>query len=328
MEYSDTIYGKFEITAPVIVDLLRADAVNRLKHILNSGISGLIGLRKPSSRFEHSVGVMYLVGKLGGKLEESIAALLHDISHTAFSHVIDYVVDYHLHQGYHERKKKDYIEKTDIPNILRQYNFDWTEFLEEDKYTLLEQPSPALCADRLDYFLRDSFGLGLLTLDEIHSILAHLVSYEDRIVVNDKEVARFIGKKFIEADDSSWSNLQEVGLYELTAQAIQIAKSTGKITEDDFWGTDEALWGKIQQIADSDLLKRISKNTRFVIDEYNPTFRVHTKIRTIDPDIFYNGKVKRLSEIDFDYATYRKDYLKSKEGLWHIRILEGTELTE
>ena len=36
---------------------------------------------------------MLLIKKLGGSVEEQIAGLLHDVSHTAFSHVIDYVFD-------------------------------------------------------------------------------------------------------------------------------------------------------------------------------------------------------------------------------------------
>jgi HD superfamily phosphohydrolase len=38
---------------------------------------------------------MLLVRRLGASLEEQIAALLHDVSHTAFSHVID-SVDHNL----------------------------------------------------------------------------------------------------------------------------------------------------------------------------------------------------------------------------------------
>jgi len=58
----------------------------------------LIGVTNPTTRFDHSVGVMLLIRKLGAGsspasalLKEQVAALLHDVSHTAFSHVIDYV---------------------------------------------------------------------------------------------------------------------------------------------------------------------------------------------------------------------------------------------
>jgi hypothetical protein len=95
-------------------------------------------------------------------------------------------------------------------------------------------------------------------------------------------------------DDACWSNLQEVGLYELTAQAIQVAISTGKISEEDFWGTDDSLWMNLQAIDNNESLKDISKHTHFIFDHENPTFRVCTKIRTIDPDILFHGKLKKL----------------------------------
>lgn len=39
------------------------------------------------------MGVMLLIKKLNGSIEEQIAGWIHDISHTAFSHLIDYVFD-------------------------------------------------------------------------------------------------------------------------------------------------------------------------------------------------------------------------------------------
>lgn len=38
---------------------------------------------------------MLLNRQLDASMEEQIVALLHDVSHTAFSHVIDYVFDDH-----------------------------------------------------------------------------------------------------------------------------------------------------------------------------------------------------------------------------------------
>ena len=145
----------------MLLDLLDSQAVQRLQGVLQHGISGLIGITAPVSRYEHSLGVMLLVRRLGAPLQEQIAALLHDVSHTAFSHVIDYVVDNHDGQSYHEEVKADYVARTDLPAVLARHGYDWHAFLDEEAYPLLEQPAPALCADRLDYFLRDALDLGL-----------------------------------------------------------------------------------------------------------------------------------------------------------------------
>src|SRR5262245_37777798 len=100
MHYTDPIYGEVNITEPVLAVLLDTAVMQRLKGIMQHGISGLIGLTTPITRYEHSLGAMLLVQRLGGSLAEQIAALLHDTSHTAFSHVIDYVVDGHHEQSY------------------------------------------------------------------------------------------------------------------------------------------------------------------------------------------------------------------------------------
>jgi HD superfamily phosphohydrolase len=95
MEIVDRIYGVVQIDEPVLLDLMQSAAMRRLQGVLQHGISGLLGVTRPTSRFEHSIGVMILVSRLGASLDEQIAALLHDVSHTAFSHVVDYVFNGH-----------------------------------------------------------------------------------------------------------------------------------------------------------------------------------------------------------------------------------------
>ncbi len=60
MKLTDKIYGTFEIEEPVLIDLLESRAVQRLKGVLQHGITGLIGITFPTTRYEHSVGVMLL----------------------------------------------------------------------------------------------------------------------------------------------------------------------------------------------------------------------------------------------------------------------------
>jgi hypothetical protein len=71
------------------------------------------------------------------------------------------------------------------------------------------------------------------------------------------------------------------------------------------------------------LLSQISPATRFVWDEARPTFHVSTKIRTIDPDVWLDGDLRRLSELDPAYAARREAYLRAKSGVWPMRVIAG-----
>ena len=324
MHYPDPVYGPAEINEPVLLDLFETCALQRLQGVLQHGISGLVGVTSPTTRLEHSIGAMLLVKRLGGTLKEQIAALVHDASHTAFSHVIDYVYDQHDSQGYHEQQKEAYIAGTDLPDTLARHGYDWREIIDEEQYALLEQPAPALCADRLDYFFRDAAPLNLATAQEIEHALEHLVVRDGKTAVDDMEAARFLAYTFIAADDASWSNFDEVGLYELTAQVIKAGLRAGDIAEQDIWATDAELWANLARSGDDEVqrwLPLVSADTRFVWDAAHPNWWVSTKIRTLDPDVALNGVIQRLSAVDPEFAAYRQAYLERKRGRWPIRVL-------
>ncbi len=324
MRYHDRIYGDFEIDEPVLLDLMQTRAMQRLRGVLQHGITGLIGITHPTTRFEHTLGVMWLVRRFGSSLEAQIAALLHDISHTAFSHVIDYVVEDHDRQSYHEEKKDWFIAQSDVPATLARYSVDPNTVLHEEDFALLEQPAPRLCADRLDYFLRDSVDLDLATLAQVHAALDQLVVADGRIVTDDVEIARWLAETYLAADEKSWANFREVGLYEVTARAIKIALALGVISEADFWLTDAELWRKLCAVHDDNLQRQIaliSLDTRFEWDESAPTFRVSTKLRTIDPDVLIDGRLFTLSELDAGFARRRTDYLARNTGKWPMRVI-------
>ena len=84
MHYLNAVCGPVSIDEPVLIDLINSSAVQRLHHILQHGITGFLGMTQPITRFQHSVGVMLLTRRLGASLSKQIAALLHDVSHTAF----------------------------------------------------------------------------------------------------------------------------------------------------------------------------------------------------------------------------------------------------
>ncbi|NIP72740.1 MAG: HD domain-containing protein [Gammaproteobacteria bacterium] len=324
MRYVDAIYGTVEIAEPALLDLMKTDAVGRLKGVSQHGITSHLGITPPFSRFEHSVGAMLLVRQLGASIDEQIVALLHDISHTAFSHVIDFVFDDHSGQRYHEETKEAFVASSDIPAIMDRHGMDWREYLDETRFPLLEQPSPALCADRLDYFLRDLELLNLADGDEIQAAVASLVVKEGKIVVNNLDAARWLAYTFIETDRASWSSFREVGLYQLTAEAIKAALDLELIGEADLWGSDADLWGKLSSARHPEvqrLLHLVTPGTRFVWDEERPEFTVSTKVRSIDPAVADGTSVLPLSELDPAFERYRKGYIASKQRRWPMGVV-------
>ena len=326
MIYDDPIYGSVVIDEPVILALLKTAALQRIAGVLQHGITGLIGITDQTTRLDHSIGAMILVKRAGASVEEQAAALLHDVSHTAFSHVIDYVFDSHDSQSYHDEKKEEFVAATEIPAVLTRFGYEWRGVLNEENYALLEQPSPRLCADRLDYFLRDSVPLGLATTADVDRVLADLVVVNGRFSTKSIPIAQWLGYTFIKADDKSWANFNEVGLYELTARAIKTGFRVGAISQDDIWGTDVPLWEKLHAHPDPDLqaqLALITPTTTFVWDEENPTFLVSTKLRAIDPDVLVDGELRPLSTLDPDFARHRQAYLTRKTGKWPMRVVKS-----
>jgi hypothetical protein len=154
--------------------------------------------------------------------------------------------------------------------------------------------------------------------------LAHLVVHTGRIVVDDLQAARWMGETFIAADQASWANFREVGLYELAAIAIRRGLEIGALTEADLWTTDREAWGRLHTSSDQELqaaLRRVSPETQFYWDADAPTFWVSTKLRTIDPPVLVNGSACPLSELDQGFARLRADYLHRNTGKWPMRVI-------
>ena len=86
-----TVYGSCIIKEPILLDLLENDMVQRLKGINQYGTRGYVKVMTEYTRYQHSVGVMMLLRLFGASLQEQVAGLLHDVSHTVFSHVSDYL---------------------------------------------------------------------------------------------------------------------------------------------------------------------------------------------------------------------------------------------
>lgn len=148
----DKIWG--QINFPWEVEhLLDTPTLSRLKKIQQGGLTNQVYPHIQTTRYEHSIGVYHLLRHFGASPVQQIAGLLHDISHTAFSHVSDYLFD-QTEEDYHEKFFAEFMTREDIQQALAKLAINKDEILNGD-FPLLNAPLPHLSADRLDYTLRD-----------------------------------------------------------------------------------------------------------------------------------------------------------------------------
>ena len=170
MHLHDRVYGRISVDDAGILDLIGCPTFQRLKGVMQAGPSSLAFPFKDVTRYEHSLGVFVLLRRLRAPRREQVAGLLHDISHTAFSHAVDFVFTSE-EQDHHEHLKPLMLDRPDLARALAGLGYTPREFYDDSIYPLLEQPIPWLCADRLDYFLRDGLACGVVRADFVQRVL-------------------------------------------------------------------------------------------------------------------------------------------------------------
>ncbi|PPA71010.1 HD domain-containing protein [Jeotgalibacillus proteolyticus] len=318
MKLTDWLYGSFNVE-PVLEDLILSDAVQRLKGVYQGGASVWVNEKWNVTRYGHSIGVMLLIRKMGGSLKEQIAGLLHDVSHTAFSHVVDAALE-NQEENYHEAIFSDYIKKTSIPAILRKYQFDPHDVLGDDsRWSILERPAPELCADRVDYTLRDMTVYSIISLEEAHSFLESLIIHEGKMTLKNVESAEWFVRTYYQEVIGFFMN--PLNVYGNTLLAEILKKALGKqiLSRSDLLGTDEEVMGILKQSSDSEikaLLGRLRRDVRIVTGNKGGGFHQKMKLRLIDPPVLVNGKAVPASSLSSNVKEIKqKTREKAIEGV-------------
>jgi len=280
---ADPLYGDWPLPAG-IERLICTPTFQRLRRISQSGASKYAHPLRTVTRFEHSVGVYLLLRRLGASEQEQVAGLLHDISHTAFSHVID-IVFYSDEQDLHERLKGKFLNRPDLRAALGQMGYKPEDFLSDEPYTLLEQPLPALCADRIDYSLRDAVTMGQIPISAAQTILDDLTVYDGRIVLCTPAVAQQYVAIFQKVNDT-YTDRRENYLYEMLARAIEMGLNSGALNQADLLTDDDVVEAKLRAAGDpriEALFARLVDPPAAEVAAFVPTRPI--KQRAIDPEV-------------------------------------------
>ena len=229
-EMRDPIHGFIKLSKKER-DLIDTKVFQRLRRIRQLAMTFLVYPGAMHTRFDHSIGVMHIAGRICTRLQElnparisdedidrvRLAALLHDVGHGPFSHVSEYLLDRYaldaddtgrVREKIHEKITVDIIQ-TDpqIDEILCNDEPDFVTNMIQGQETWdwkRDIVSSELDADKMDYLLRDSYfagvKYGLYDLEKvIESCLIDVGDADGSISADKEETSLAISSKAIYA---------------------------------------------------------------------------------------------------------------------------------
>ncbi len=196
---NDPLYGFITIPSELIYEVIEHPFFQRLRRIMQLGLTSLVYPGALHTRFHHAIGSMHLMQQTlqnlrAKKIEISddemeaslIAILLHDIGHGPFSHTLEYNI---LKDVKHEKISLLFFKRLNeiFNNQLSLALSIFSGTYERDFFHQLV--SSQLDIDRLDYLKRDSFFTGV-SEGSIGSerIINMLNVVDDEIVVEEKGI--------------------------------------------------------------------------------------------------------------------------------------------
>lgn len=304
MRHQDVVYGDVAITDTLALDIIESPSFQRLKNVDMAWYFEVFYPWSAHSRFEHSIWVYTLLNTYRASTEEQIAGLIHDVSHWAFSHCLDYVFDEgsQKEQSHQDNIFETFIKTTDIPQILERHKIDLDFVLDDKNFPLKETLLPDLCADRIDYILRWAIHYANNPRQEMQKILSHLFIHEKKRVFDNAEYAQKFAELFKEINDVYYSDITTAVMFQTTGDVLKYAIQKQYITKADLYTTDKEVLQKILPYIDLDeelALRWERMNNKIPYKNSPSDFDNHVfcKNRVVDPLFLEWDKIKRVSDI-------------------------------
>lgn len=196
---NDPVYGFLSLPDDFIYDLVEHPWFQRLRNIRQLGLSVYVYPGATHTRFQHSLGSMYLLSRaietlktkgvsISKEEEEAalIAILLHDIGHGPYSHALEHTL---VREIPHEKMSLLMMQE-----LNKQFNGRLSLAISvfEGSYKrrfLSELISGQMDMDRMDYLRRDSFFTGVIEGEVGSDRLIHMLNVHDnKLVVDEKGI--------------------------------------------------------------------------------------------------------------------------------------------
>ncbi len=318
----ETFYGVIEVEEPVLLELIESAPMQRLKLLHQYGVAYYTTHSEEYNRFDHSLGVLAILRMNGTSLEEQISGLLHDVSHTAFSHVGDY---YFQTKGCHQDEIFDwYLKESGLEQILQKHGISDIN-PKSGKFTALDQELPGLCADRIDYNLQGAFYQGFLTKEEAIQLLHDFRFAEGQWIAANRDLVEKMALFSLFMTQDCWGSARNYFTSHSLSSAIRRGIEIGLIEADEIhFGTDDSIWNRLIASEDQEIQKQMDWTLHpeklFSLDLENPDRFISLKFRGIDPLVQIGGEMIPLTKAN---PLYREEFVKVKERMergWEVRL--------
>lgn len=316
MKMTDVLYGEIEVTDPFLLEIIEHPAFQRLKRINQyGGVNFVYPDRYQTTRFEHTLGVWYLVQKLGVSQEVQVAALLHDVGHTAFSHMIDMAMASKT-EDYHEQFVHLLPGYDDLMKLVASHGITLQPV---DSYPELKKSLPDVGADRLDYGVRDHVSATGETSDLGKRVAQNIRLLGRDIVFTDLETAHAYA---VTANQGAWDTIYEPSVavvYQLLTEIVRQGLEAGWITTQDILQDDAHMFALIQENRQKlptnhqDFLTRPFSVEAVSCDGPFDVKHVKLKVRYFNPYVLVEGEKLQLSGLHAEFAHQLEEMKKKFE---------------
>nr|MDO8043246.1 HD domain-containing protein [Candidatus Baldrarchaeota archaeon] len=313
----DPIYGYVHITE-LEKELIDTRVVQRLRRLRQLAGAEYVYPGANHTRFEHSIGVMYLAGVLAESLPVNltdediqmvrIAGLLHDVGHGPFSHIYESLSIKYLGKT-HENLTQWIISDSELADILSNMGYSprrisklaTGNLREEGRFFLDQIISSAVDVDKMDFIIRDSYHTGaeygyvdifrlIYTMDVLNGNLS-----VDLTALSSLEA--FILAR-IESFKSIYFHKVARAVQIMLLKAMEFAKDEIPLVSfsniDEYLSLDDyTVWTMLRKVEKSNEIIKKLERRQLLKAAYNRTFYVRDE--TVS-SIFTNEKVREKIE--------------------------------
>ena len=349
----------------LMMRLIDAPEFQRLRRIKQLGLGLYTYQGAEHSRFTHSLGAFHLMSRVLDRLGEKYsineddriaaraAALLHDVGHGSFSHVMEKVLGLH-----HETWTVEAVlsEATEIGRLLRSHSPELpgkVAAIIEGKFqpaALAQLVSSQLDVDRMDYLLRDSLmtgaKYGIYDLEWIINALA-IDEEHDRIYVAARGL--YAVEEYLQARYYMFRQVYfhrtlrsaEAVLRAIMRRALQLMEVGG-----DIWHAPGSAFEKVLrrtsltiseylEVDDSDVLfhvKQWQRSSDEILADLSRRFTARRLFKAIDLDMpeterggFLSAARECVAQAGYDPAYYFIEDRASDVPYYNYYTAEGSE---